>query len=125
MISGVAVRVDGDGRYCLNDLHKAAGGEDRHKPVHFLALDSTQDMVNLLKVENPTFKPTAITKGKYGGSFSVKELVYKYANWISTPFYLNVKRPFSEIFFTAKVTLIIFLEPECLAQGWCIPFDFR
>ncbi len=78
----------------------------RHKPVHFLALDSTRDMVNLLKVENPTFKPTATTKGKYGGSFAVKELVYKYANWISAPFYLNVIRTFDAVVYRRIVALM-------------------
>ena len=54
-------------------------------------------MVQLLKVENPTFEPTSATKGKRGGSFFVKELVYKYANWISAPFYLNVIRTFDAV----------------------------
>lgn len=32
VIDGVSVRRDFDGRYCLNDLHRAAGGEK--DPVH-------------------------------------------------------------------------------------------
>lgn len=31
VIDGIEVRRDIQGRYCLNDLHRAAGGEDRHK----------------------------------------------------------------------------------------------
>ncbi|SFA43652.1 hypothetical protein SAMN05216263_10259 [Metapseudomonas otitidis] len=32
-VCGVAIKQDAEGRYCLNDLHKAAGAEPRHKPA--------------------------------------------------------------------------------------------
>jgi hypothetical protein len=36
VIDGVSVRRDLDGRYCLNDLHRAAGGESviNHRTGH-------------------------------------------------------------------------------------------
>jgi hypothetical protein len=35
-IGGVHIRQDEAGRYCLNDLHKAAGGEQRYRPKYWL-----------------------------------------------------------------------------------------
>ena len=32
VVANTAIRQDGEGRYCLNDLHKAAGEEKRHQP---------------------------------------------------------------------------------------------
>lgn len=44
VIDGIEVRRDVQGRYCLNDLHRAAGGEDRHKPSNFMRMDSTREL---------------------------------------------------------------------------------
>lgn len=43
-VSNVTVRFI-DGLYSLNDLHKAAGGEDKHQPSLFMRLDSTKALV--------------------------------------------------------------------------------
>lgn len=32
MIAGIEIHKDQDGRFSLNDFHRAAGGEARHKP---------------------------------------------------------------------------------------------
>lgn len=93
MISGVAVRVDGDGRYCLNDIHKAAGGVDHQKPSEWIANKQTTELVaELNKAGIP-----AISSRQKVGTYAVKELVYAYANWISAPFYLNVIRTFDAV----------------------------
>lgn len=31
-IAGITIKQDQDGRFCLNDFHKAAGGERKHRP---------------------------------------------------------------------------------------------
>lgn len=36
VIVSVSIRQDEEGRYCLNDLHKASGGEQRHQPRYWL-----------------------------------------------------------------------------------------
>lgn len=40
-IDSIVIKQDDEGRYCLNDLHKASGGSPKDQPAHFLALDST------------------------------------------------------------------------------------
>lgn len=100
-----------DGLYSLNDLHKASGGEDRHKPTNFLRLESTAELVGVLTAEldgdaqkraseqNQAFmsdKVLRVVKGGVGqqGTFVCKELVYAYAMWISPVFNLRVIRAF-------------------------------
>ena len=43
-VAGVTIKQDAEGRFCLNDLHKAAGGEKRHQPSDFLALLQTIEL---------------------------------------------------------------------------------
>ncbi|EMA1799445.1 KilA-N domain-containing protein [Cronobacter turicensis] len=92
VIDGVTVRRDPEGRYCLNDLHRAAGGERRHEPTLWRNLQQTGEMVQLL---SDTGIPVSVIKGGAGqGTFVCKELVYSYAMWISPEFNLKVIRTF-------------------------------
>ena len=34
-----------DGLYSLNDLHKAAGASQKHKPANFMRLETTQELI--------------------------------------------------------------------------------
>lgn len=102
-IAGRLIRIS-DGLYCLNDLHKASGGEKRHKPVEWLRLAQTAELVAELENENakvgiPTLgQPSKILKTNRGGNnpgtFVCRELVYAYATWISPKFFLTVLRTF-------------------------------
>lgn len=87
-IVGIEVKQDADGLYCINDLHKAAGGEMRHRPNYWIDSEQTADLINEILI---TGKP-AIKKspGRYGGTYICKELVYSYAMWISPAFQLKV-----------------------------------
>lgn len=92
VIDGVTVRRDPEGRYCLNDLHRAAGGERRHEPTLWRNLQQTGELVHLL---SDTGIPVSVIKGGAGqGTFVCKELVYSYAMWISPEFNLKVIRTF-------------------------------
>lgn len=72
-----------DGRYCLNDLHKAAGAEKRHGQSHWLETEQSKALAHVL---SDTVNPVSVIKeGKGQGSFVAKEMVYAYANWISAP----------------------------------------
>ncbi|MFG6025327.1 KilA-N domain-containing protein, partial [Salmonella enterica subsp. enterica serovar Montevideo] len=88
---------DSEGRYSLNDLHKAAGGEDKIKPAFWLRLDQVKEMVELLKVQICTFSPIRTTRGCKGCTYVCKELVYAYATWISAEFFLKVIRAYDAL----------------------------
>ena len=89
------IRLDSEGRYCLNDLHKAAGGEDRHRPAQFFRQESTEALINeLCKSPQLNHEPLKTARGASGGTWVDKELVYAYAMWVSPAFHLKVIRFF-------------------------------
>lgn len=93
-IVGVKVRQDSEGRFSLNDLHKAAGKHKRHSPNYFLDNQGTKDIVSALETTgNPVFKK----EGRNGGTYVCKELVYSYAMWISAEFSLQVIRAYDAL----------------------------
>lgn len=48
VIDGVSVRQDNSGHYCLNDFHRAAGGERRHEPSLWRNLQQSNELFQLL-----------------------------------------------------------------------------
>lgn len=86
-ICGIAVRT-AELLYCLNDLHKAAGGEKRHQPSDWLRTQSACELVELL--DSRGSPSLMVSTGRNGGTYACKELVYAYAMWVSAKFYLNV-----------------------------------
>lgn len=92
-IEGVKVRQDDEGRYCLNDLHKAAGGQNRHRPKYWLENQQTQELID--EIEIGGIPPIQSKQGL--GTFACKELVYAYAMWISATFHLRVIRTFDAL----------------------------
>lgn len=99
VIAGVTVNTDEEGRYCLNDLHKAAGGADKHKVLNFIRLDSTRELVDELNCSEVSSKKACVVSmpGRYGGTYVVRELVYAYAMWISPKFHLEVIRAYDRL----------------------------
>lgn len=89
-ISDISIRQDSDGRYCLNDLHKAAGNEPKQKPSEWLRNKQTVELIT--EVEKAGI--SAIQSKQQVGTFVVKELVYAYAMWISAKFHLLVIRAY-------------------------------
>ena len=110
-IGTITIHQSNNGRYSLNDLHKASGGEKRHSPNYWLETDQAKEMVaeilntgipvfkntDTLKGGIPAFKPIETLKGRYGGTYACKELVYSYAMWISAKFALTVIRTFDAL----------------------------
>lgn len=84
-----------DGLFNLNDLHKASGGEDRHRPTRFMRLDQTQELIQEIIKENDkcpdmdTFEPAKTIKGCKGGTFVCEQLFIAFAAWISARIHLQ------------------------------------
>lgn len=93
-IAHAKVRMDDEGRYSLNDLHKASGGEKRHGPSYWLALEQTKEVIAVLQT---TDNPVVSREGRNGGTFVCKELVYSYAMWINAEFQIRVIRAFDAL----------------------------
>jgi anti-repressor protein len=86
VVADTTIRRDEYGRYCLNDLHRAAGEQPRHRPNYWLESVATRELVDELQITgNP-----AIQAKQGVGTFAVKPLVYAYAMWISAAFTLKV-----------------------------------
>lgn len=101
-IASIPIRQDRDGRYCLNDLHKAAGGLSKDRPSKWLDSETTQELVSELCAGKPASEQNQslkIHKGGDGwqGTFVARELVYAYAMWISPKFHLAVIRAFDAL----------------------------
>lgn len=88
-VANVAIRQF-DNLYSLNDLHKAAGGENRHKPSLWANNNQTLDLIS--EIEKAGIP--AIQKKQGLGTFVSKELVVHYGMWISPAFSLKVIRAF-------------------------------
>lgn len=65
------------GRYCLNDFHKASGGEKKHEPYRFTRRVETSALIDEI-VNTPDsgsfITPMHSLGGRNGGTFVVKEL---------------------------------------------------
>lgn len=98
IISDITIHKDSQGRYSLNDLHQASGGEEKDKPANWLRLEKTVELIDeILNAQIRAFKPVDSRKGRYGGTYVCKELVYSYAMWISASFALKVIRAYDAL----------------------------
>jgi len=98
VIGEFSIRQDDEGRYCLNDLHKASGGENKHAPYRFIRLDQTMDLIQEIdQAPDMALGQKAVNSihgGNDRGTYVVEDLVYSYAMWISAKFHLMVIRAY-------------------------------
>lgn len=92
-VAGVGIRQDEEGRYSLNDLHAAAGGEQKNRPKYWIENLQTQALV--AEIEKGGIPPIVAKQGL--GTFVTRDLVYAYAMWISPSFQLKVIRAYDEL----------------------------
>ena len=91
-IAGTNIRRDIEDRYSLNDLHRAAGGEDRHRPGQFTRTDGFKALV--AELETAQIGAVSVEEGRGGGTYVAEQLVVAYAAWISPKFHLEVINTF-------------------------------
>lgn len=100
IICDTGVRQDIDGRYCLNDLHRAAMAQGKatksHRPGSFLKRHETIALIAAMQKRctpqciTPVLAVKGNTPGVTQGTFVAKTLVYAYAMWIDPDFHLDV-----------------------------------
>lgn len=77
-IANTAIHQDTHGRFSLNDLHKAAGGEPKHRPSRWLDNPKTKEVIDEISSAGiPAL--VSINGGKARGTYGCRELVYAYA----------------------------------------------
>lgn len=97
-----------DGLYCLNDLHKMAGGLDKDKPHRFIKLDKTKELIKAIEQRqdqtNAQAPKTVFEKvfnsihgGANRGIYGNRKIVYAYAIWIDPYFYDTVLEVFDRV----------------------------
>lgn len=89
-----------NGLFCLNDLHKASGGEKKHQPSFFMRNQETTDLINEIKLLDNLEDADVMQRvngGDMRGTYVCKDLVYRYAMWISPKFALLVIRTFDKL----------------------------
>lgn len=102
VISNHTISQDKNGFFSLNDLHKVSGGASKHQPSNFMRNAETQELIKEIELEKSNSSNLmsiayTTTEGKKGGTFVCRELVYRYAMWISAKFSLMVIRAFDAL----------------------------
>ena len=80
---GTTVHFDKDGRYSLNDIHKAAMhrgyANESHRPGNFLRNDGVKEFVNSL---GKYADHARTTKGRYGKTYATEPVMLEYVLWM-------------------------------------------
>lgn len=105
-----------DNLYSLTDLHRASGGEQKHKPVLFLSNQQTKELISEIEIEGKVGIPTSVVKtvrgGKNPSTYACEELMLAYAMWISPKFHLIVLRAFLNLHKNSTALLPNMITPE-------------
>lgn len=114
VIASTAIRRDAEGRYSLNDLHRASGGEAKHQPAFWLRNAQTQALIEeLTNSANLQSSPVNTEEGRGGGTYAVESLVVAYASWISPKFHLDVINTFLAVKKSNVRALPSYVEDGC------------
>ncbi|MXV35818.1 MULTISPECIES: KilA-N domain-containing protein [unclassified Saccharibacter] len=95
VLRGIGIKQDEGGRFCLNDLHHASGGNPAKRPGVWRENIQTKELIAAVTDAGIPASPISIKRGGVlQGTYAVRELVYAYAMWISPAFHLAVIRAF-------------------------------
>lgn len=94
------VHIDKDGRFSLNDIHKAAKAKglatQSQRPGAFLQSKDVQSYVVELNT-NATIVAIKKAAGKHGGSYATRALALRYAAWIDKSVEAEVYRTIERV----------------------------
>lgn len=100
-IEGVKVRQDDEGRYCLNDLHKAAMAAGKatlsQRPGEFLKTGSVSAFAQTLTDAKKSASVITVRGGKGQGSYGVELVAIRYAAWLDPSFEIQVYETFQAL----------------------------
>lgn len=100
VIAGVEITIDTEGRINLNELHRASGCLKKNGPSYWLALESTNSLIEELQSDTGiSVSLIQAVKGNRSdktqqGTFAHELLAISYAGWISPTFQLKVNQVF-------------------------------
>ncbi|MCL7941235.1 KilA-N domain-containing protein [Halomonas sp. ATCH28] len=111
VIAGHEITTDERGRFNLNAIHRAGGGEGRKRPSMWIQNQQTKELIQELEAQsrnscfgnadgqgqdkNPGLAPlNTIRGGAYAGTYAHELLAISYAGWISPKFQLQVNQVF-------------------------------
>lgn len=104
-VFGTNIRKDAEGRFSLNDLHKAAMAKghatESQRPGSFLKADGIKEFVDTLDGKNSDALFVASVKtvkgGKNQGTFACELVALRYAGWISSSVEVEVYQTFQKV----------------------------
>lgn len=102
IIESISIRRDHQGRYSLNDLHRAAmmagKATESQRPGNFLKADTVQAFIDAYDAEESDATKIAsvhsVKGGKNQGTYAVELIAIRYAAWIDPSFEVKVYRTF-------------------------------
>lgn len=99
-IAETTVRMDKEGRYCLNDLHRAAIAEgkatDSQRPSNFIKSAGIEAFAQVLS--EATKRASVVTvKGNKSGTYADELVAIRYAAWIDPAFEIRVYQTFQAV----------------------------
>ena len=95
IIAGVEITTDNEGRFNLNAIHRASGGNAKDAPAQWFRTLAAKDLIaELTDMQICTEPVSAIKGGLDQGTFAHELLAVSYAGWISPAFQLKVNQVF-------------------------------
>ena len=91
-IADRTIRMDEAGRFSLNDLHRAGGGANKHRPSLWLSNRQTKDLIAELDAEAGIPALAVQRGGSRAGTYAGRETALAYSAWVSPTFHVRVLR---------------------------------